>query len=262
MRCARCHRLVVRGLRTCAGCGAELPGAIGVEASRLERPTERGPTGPLQDFSLHREPMNMRRAPSPRTGGGQTRTPKRVLQAPEQGGTEASPSQLAGTARSTLEPTFAFEATKTALSGSPDRTTGTSHFTQLLRRRLVAGVIDVGILIGINVAVVYFTLRLAGLPVASVGQLPAVPLLAFLWLFDFGYLAVLTAFGGQTIGKMATGLRVETGRGSPVTLGGALKRTAAYGVSILPAGLGLLGVFLRWKRPLHDLLADTLVVKA
>ena len=225
-------------------------------------PPRGGRRGRCRTSHYNREPMNMRRAPSPRTGGGQTRTPKRVLQAPEQGGTEASPSQLAGTARSTLEPTFAFEATKTALSGSPDRTTGTSHFTQLLRRRLVAGVIDVGILIGINVAVVYFTLRLAGLPVASVGQLPAVPLLAFLWLFDFGYLAVLTAFGGQTIGKMATGLRVETGRGSPVTLGGALKRTAAYGVSILPAGLGLLGVFLRWKRPLHDLLADTLVVKA
>ena len=69
MRCARCHRLVVRGLRACAGCGAELPGAIGVEVSRLERPTERGPTGPLRDFSLHREPMNMRRAASPRTGG-------------------------------------------------------------------------------------------------------------------------------------------------------------------------------------------------
>jgi uncharacterized RDD family membrane protein YckC len=127
---------------------------------------------------------------------------------------------------------------------------------------VLAGVLDVGILVGVNAAVVYFTLRLAGLPMASVGQLPPVPLLAFLLLFDFGYLSVLTAFGGQTIGKMATGLRVESSRGVPVTIGGALTRTAAYGVSILPAGLGLIGIFLRSKRPLHDLLADTRVVKA
>jgi len=258
MRCPRCHRLVVRGLRTCAGCGADLPHALGVEVSRLERPTERGPTGPLQDFSLHGEPR--RRAGSPRKGR-QTRTPKRVFPGPDHVEMGA-PSQPTGIAQPTLEPTFAFVATKTSASGTPDRTPGMSHSTRLLRRRLVAGVIDVGILIGINVAVVYFTLRLAGLAVASVGQLPAVPLLAFLWLFDFGYLAILTAFGGQTIGKMATGLRVEAGRGSPVTLGGALTRTAAYGVSILPAGLGLLGIFLRSKRPLHDLLAGTLVVKA
>ena len=262
MRCPQCHRLVVRGLRTCAGCGADLRRAPGGEVSRLERPTERGPTGPLRDFALQGEPVSMRRAGSPLKGGRQTRTPRRAVPALAPFGTEASPEQLTETTQPTLEPAFAFDATTTSPSGAPGRTPGMSQFTRLLRRRLMAGVIDVGILIGVNVAVVYFTLRLAGLPVASVGQLPMVPLLGFLWLFDFGYLAVLTALGGQTIGKMATGLRVESGRGSPVTLGGALTRTLAYGVSILPAGLGLIGVFLRSKRPLHDLLADTLVVKS
>lgn len=206
--------------------------------------------------------MSMRRPGSAHKGGRQTRTPRRAFAAVAQLGTEASPEQLTETTQPTLEPAFAFDATTTSASGAPGRTLRMSQFMWLLRRRLMAGVIDVAILLGVNVAVVYFTLRLAGLPLASAGQLPLLPLLAFLWLFDFGYLAILTAFGGQTIGKMATGIRVESGRGSPVTLGGALTRTAAYSVSILPAGIGLLGVFLRSKRPLHDLLADTLVVKS
>ena len=282
MRCPRCHRLVVRGLRSCAGCGADLPGVTGAGVSRLERPTEKGPTGPLEDFSLHGEPV--RRARSPRTSVRRARLTRGVsprLDKYGPFGTERLPQKVAETARPfsvvrptpiaarvhhppappTLEPTFAFDPAKASGNDSAEPTAKATHLPQLLSRRFVAGALDVGILVGIKVAVVYFTLRLAGLPMASVSELPPVPLLAFLLLFDFGYLSVLTAFGGQTIGKMATGLRVESGQGAPVTLGGALTRTAAYGVSILPAGLGLLGVFARSKRPLHDLLADTRVVK-
>ncbi len=238
--------------------------------------------GPLQDFSLRGEPE--RRPGSSRRGVRRARVPRRMSRVLAPFGPEPSSPSLTNTARPrplsvrrpeplvptvrrtpgqpTLEPSFAFDATKASGSGSAEPAAGVSHPTQLLSRRVLAGVLDVGILVGVNAAVVYFTLRLAGLPMASVGQLPPVPLLAFLLLFDFGYLSVLTAFGGQTIGKMATGLRVESSRGAPVTIGGALTRTAAYGVSILPAGLGLIGIFLRSKRPLHDLLADTRVVKA
>ena len=67
--------------------------------------------------------------------------------------------------------------------------------------------------------------------------------------------------GGQTVGKMAVGLRVEGVNGSPVTLGRALGRTAAYAVSVLPVGLGCVWLLLGRGRALHDVLADTRVVK-
>ena len=43
-------------------------------------------------------------------------------------------------------------------------------------------------------------------------------------------------------------------------IGGALTRTAAYAVSVLPAGVGLLGLLVGSHRPLHDRLAGTDVV--
>ena len=130
-----------------------------------------------------------------------------------------------------------------------------------LGRRLAACLIDSTLLLGINVAVIYFTLRLAGLQIDAMGQLPRIPLVGFLVVFDLAYLVVLTAFGGQTVGKMAVGLRVERSGGEPVKFIGALTRTVAYAVSVLPAGVGLVGVFLRRRQTLHDLIADTRVVK-
>ena len=131
----------------------------------------------------------------------------------------------------------------------------------LLMRRLVAGSVDMMIIVGVDAVVIHFTLRLASLPVTGTSQLPAGPLLVFLLLFDLGYLVVLTAFGGQTIGKIAAGLRVECGSGEPVTLVKSFIRTAAYAVSVVPAGLGFLGVFLRRRQALHDLIANTRVVR-
>lgn len=131
---------------------------------------------------------------------------------------------------------------------------------QQLRRRLTAGVLDLALLGGINAAVVYFTTRLVGLPLTAVGQLPLVPLIVFLAVLDVGYAAALTAAGGQTVGKMAAGLRVEAGDGSAVPPLHALVRTLAYVISVLPFGLGFVGMFLPSHRALHDRLADTRVV--
>ena len=88
--------------------------------------------------------------------------------------------------------------------------------TGSLQGRLLAGLLDLSLLCGIDAAVLYFTTRLVGLPLASVIQLPLVPLAAFLIVFDVGYVVALTAVGGQTIGKMAVGLRVEGSNGVPV----------------------------------------------
>ena len=88
-----------------------------------------------------------------------------------------------------------------------------------------------------------------------------VPLAMFLLLLDAGYLVVLTALGGQTIGKMPIGLRVEGANGSPVAATRAVVRTAVCTLSVLPAGLRYAGILLPPKRALHDLLAGTRVVK-
>jgi len=135
-------------------------------------------------------------------------------------------------------------------------------------RRIVAGAIDALIVNGINMGVLYFTLKLCDLPLSVAGMLeiPAVPLVGFLLLLDGGYFVTFTAAVGQTIGKMATGLRVvhvsEEGEDDDQpNFGFAILRTAAYGASILPIGLGFLPALIgKDRRALHDRLAETRVI--
>ncbi len=76
--------------------------------------------------------------------------------------------------------------------------------------RLGAALIDHLILFAIDAAVVYFTLRIATLPLSEWRMLPPLPMLAFLGLVKFAYFCAFTAVGGQTIGKMALAIRVVT----------------------------------------------------
>src|SRR5207245_1722765 len=120
----------------------------------------------------------------------------------------------------------------------------------------------------IDLVVVYFTLKICDLAFTQVLTLPLAPLLSFLFLLDGGYLSTFVAANGQTIGKMATGIRViPADPAAPpserVTFGQAVVRAAGYLVSALPAGLGFLPAFFgQDRRALHDRLADTRVVKA
>jgi uncharacterized RDD family membrane protein YckC len=134
--------------------------------------------------------------------------------------------------------------------------------------RLAGGLVDLLIIGGIDLVVLYFTLKICELTFAEWTALPLAPLIAFLALLDGAYFAIFVAAGGQTIGKMATGIRVipmQSG-GNParrVPLGHAILRAGAYVVSALPAGLGFVpGLFGSERRALHDRLADTRVVKA
>ncbi len=133
--------------------------------------------------------------------------------------------------------------------------------------RLGAALIDALILGSIDATVLYFTLKICELPLAEISALPLAPFSAFLLLMNGAYLSTFVAAGGQTIGKMATGIRVV--RGHPdedgrerVTLGHAIVRAAGYLVSALPAGLGFVPALFGDRRALHDRLADTRVVKA
>lgn len=133
-------------------------------------------------------------------------------------------------------------------------------------RRLAAGAIDLSILGAIDATILYFTLALCGLQLAEALLIPFVPFGAFVLMLNGAYLVGFTAAAGQTIGKMAAGIRVIPSFGDVVErvpFGFAVLRAAAYLVSVLPVGLGFIPALLGPEhRAVHDRLADTRVVRA
>ena len=128
--------------------------------------------------------------------------------------------------------------------------------------RIMAALVDATLLLALDAAVLYFTLRLCGLTASEIVQLPAAPLLAFFMLLDGGYFVAFTAVGGQSIGKMALGIKVVGDEDRPVPVGRATLRTLAYFLSVLPLGAGFLpGVLGADRLALHDRLARTRVVR-
>lgn len=128
--------------------------------------------------------------------------------------------------------------------------------------RFIAVVIDVVVLVAIDALVIYFTLQISGLALVELGVLPKGPLIAFLLLLNAGYFAAFTA-GGQTLGKMATGIRVVgTESFGRLDAGQAVTRTAVWMLLAIPAGLGFLTLFSSDRRGLHDRLAGSRVVRA
>lgn len=127
--------------------------------------------------------------------------------------------------------------------------------------RLVSALIDVALLASIDAAVVYLTAQIAELPVAEAATLPLVPLCTFVFGLNVAYLTAFTANGGQTLGKMAMGLRVEATEGS-LTFGSATVRVAAAIVGGLVMGAGFIPALFRAdRRAVHDQIAHTRVVK-
>ena len=115
---------------------------------------------------------------------------------------------------------------------------------------------------GIAAAVVYLTVRLSGLTMAQVAIVPIVPLSAFLLGLVLSYLIAFTCCGGQTLGKMAFGLRVVADDGAvpPET---AVLRALVAVAGVAMAGLGVLpALFDGERRAVHDRVAGTRVVRA
>ncbi len=128
--------------------------------------------------------------------------------------------------------------------------------------RIVAAAIDLLILGTVDALVIYFTLQICGLTIQDLALLPRGPLIAFLLVQNGGYLVAFTA-GGQTLGKMAAGIRVVAAEpAATLDVGHAFVREATWLVLAAPAGLGLLpALFSRDRRGLHDRLAGTRVVR-
>ena len=76
-------------------------------------------------------------------------------------------------------------------------------------------------------------------------------------------LGVLPGLTGRTVGKWATGLRIERTQGAGIGIGRAfLRHFVGYPLSLLILGAGFIfAAFSLRGRTLHDLIADTIVVR-
>jgi uncharacterized RDD family membrane protein YckC len=98
--------------------------------------------------------------------------------------------------------------------------------------------------------------RMAGGSAELVGLVVAL----FVTLLNF---VLLTGLRGQTLGKWATGLRIQRKDGRPLGWGYSLLRhLVGYPLSLLTFGLGfLVAAFNSQGRTLHDMVAGTVVVR-
>jgi uncharacterized RDD family membrane protein YckC len=133
-------------------------------------------------------------------------------------------------------------------------------------KRLCAAMIDAVVLGGLSALVLWVTLRWCDLSLADAAVLPWLPTAAFLLLMGLGYELMFTAAGGQTLGKMACGLRVVGGDDDVnvevVTVSQAVWRAVWTLPSVLAFGLGFVPALVGTERALHDRLSHTRVVRA
>ena len=240
--------------------GGPRPGAVRAatargsgESRRAERPPNRRPGAVWSDLPLFPEP----RAPEPIVRGSRPdagrplavrrRTPRAPRRLRDDRVPPRADSEL-------LAADGVDRPGEAALAAGP-RTAG-------LGRRAAAAIADLLLLGAIDALVVALTARLLGMPITAAADLPWPPLAAFLLLFDLATIVALTALGGQTLGKMAAGIRVVGLDGGPVPVSRAVARTVLSVLSALPAGLGFVGSLARSRRAGHDWLTGTQVVRA
>ena len=279
-KCPKCQYFTFDSGTRCRNCGYDFSLALDLPAAddlEIQNGTE--PIGPLGDFSLHDAPSLPLFAPGDPdaplvTPNATPRAPLAVRRGAPAGVRQPRPrpDPAPRLALDTAEfpvvaPSPRLPAPVVDAAGGPEPEPADGRQAAGTPARLGAAAIDLALLGGIDLTVLYFTLKVCDLTFAEVLLLPAVPLLLFLLLLDGGYLSIFVAAGGQTIGKMSTGIRVVPADPAPtserVTFGHAIVRAAGYFVSLAPAGLGFVPVFFgRQRRGLHDRLAGTRVIKA
>ncbi len=299
MRCPKCHYISFGSVDRCRNCGYEF--SLAADALPLDLPIHDGeqPLGPLSDLPLSERqtsapvptgPSRSEPVPRPSTAS-RLDLPLFSEKAVNADGPLVVPRSVPEPPLSVRRPAPSIvrtrlysmaregESSEDRSDPSDDMAAFGSEADRAARRdaepitaggaaRLLAGVVDMLILGLIDAGVVYSTLRVLGLPVSEIRALPPVPLAAFLLLLNGSYFVTFTAAGGQTIGKMMTGIKVvrastttAEGAGGRVTFDAAFRRAAAYLALLLPAGLGLLPIlFDPHGRGLHDRFADTRVV--
>jgi uncharacterized RDD family membrane protein YckC len=267
MKCPKCNYLGFETGDRCRNCGydfslIELPPPPDEIDLTFEITPKRAPAVP--DFALplfsppglgDDEPL-IKLPPTPRP-------PLAVRKTPEAPRLRAVPKP----ARVAVEPVLEFaeapalepQPTPAAPIVPPPSLAG--HATGSAGGRLAAASLDHVILAAIDLVVIYLTLRMAELTMNDWPMLPMAPLALFLVLLKAAYFCAFTAIGGQTIGKMAMGLRVVTDGGGPLDGACAIRRTLAGALSTIVLGLGFVPALIGSKRrALHDHLAHTRVV--
>jgi len=125
--------------------------------------------------------------------------------------------------------------------------------------RIVAAMLDMGVLGSVAAVTITLTLRVVELPLAQVMTLPILPLLAFFALIGVGYEIMFTAANGQTIGKMVTGLRVVSDEDEDRV---SFRQATVRALVMLPLGAGVVAAFSETGQAVHDRMAHTRVVQA
>ena len=149
---------------------------------------------------------------------------------------------------------------------TPDRVPAAWPEPVAARTRLAAAAIDAAVLGTIGAVITALTLRLVDVPIGGFGVLAAVPLAGFVLLIAAGYLLMFTAAQGQTLGKMAMGIRVvgtslDAGITDRVTLSQAAVRAVAALPSVLALGAGFIPALVGHGLAVHDRIAHTRVVR-
>ncbi|MEM4658574.1 MAG: RDD family protein [Candidatus Methanosuratincola sp.] len=126
--------------------------------------------------------------------------------------------------------------------------------------RFAAYLMDVAILSVLSLLTVYLAMSVAGAS-GRVGQTVAMSFPVFLILYVL-YFWILTAFGGQTLGKRVFGIRVVTDSGEEPGLGRSFLRVIGYFVSSAVFYLGFIwSIFDSRSQGWHDKIARTYVVR-
>ncbi len=280
MKCPKCGYLGFEEVERCRNCGYDFSLAASASIPELPLRDEPRMPNPLEDLTFGDTPP---RAPTRGTSelplfGSSAADDEPLI-------TRASPPRAPlSVRRATAEvPRLRTEPRVQALDLSldPDQhtdapvTPGTrafrpkttvepviEHLDASVGARLFAVLVDLLILGAVDVLVIYLTLQICGISIDELAIVPKGPLLAFLLLQNCGYLVAFTA-GGQTLGKMAAGIRViSSDDESALDIGRAVLRTLMWIALAVPAGLGFLtAVLSRDHRGLHDRFAGTRVVR-
>ncbi len=225
-----------------------------IESFPLFSPTGEDYEPLIKTPSEPRAPLSVRRAPELARSRGASRAPRPIetgftLEFAEETPPPTSPISITRAETVIVHPSSAVQA-----ASRPEVMAG-------LGSRTLAAVIDHAILFGIDVVVFYSTLRMTALTADEWRSLPLLPFLAFLAFMKLSYFAVFTAMGGQTIGKMAAGIRVVADDQLIMDPARAIRRTLTSAVSLASLGLGLIPALLDPdRRALHDRVAHTHVV--
>jgi uncharacterized RDD family membrane protein YckC len=225
-----------------------------IESFPLFSPAEEEYEPLIKIPSEPRPPLSVRRAPELSRSRSPARTPRAM--------TTGLTLEFAEDTPATDTPS-ANRSEPVVVRPSPvARSSSAADTVASLGSRTLAAVIDHAILLGIDVVVFYSTLRMTGLTTDEWRALPLLPFVAFLVLLKLAYFAAFTALGGQTIGKMAAGIRVVADDQLILDPGRAIKRTLTSAVSLASLGLGLIPALVGPdRRAFHDRVAHTHVVE-